>query len=291
MTGGDDDVAETIRKNLILQVAAEDLDPESFELTAVDQRSVTILRRRLGGDTLEEIGEQVGLTRERVRQIIKRHGGEEFDRLLKSRKKASSDHVRADQEVLREYIWGHPGVTFAELEANFGLPESEIRETFTRLDLKLVDGFGGERVRNQIWSDEKILSSLRVAATHFFPLTTGNYESLIAVGELEGPSVPLISQRFGTWTNACQLAGVESVESKTIYNLKWTEGEVLKFVGDFLMVLGSSNSIQAYEEWRLGQSEEVPSTAHIRNVFGTWPEARDLALAQKRSETWGASSD
>jgi len=275
---------------LILFLAAEDVDPEDYDLTAADQRSVSILRMRLSGDTLEEIGEQVGLTRERVRQLIKRHGGEEFDRLMKSRKRASLDHLRADQEALREYVWGHPGVTFEELNDIFGLSESEIRAKLTRLDLKLVFGFGGERIRNQVWSDEQIMTSLRLAATHFFPLTTGNYESLITVGELEGPSVPLICQRFGAWTNACQLAGVESVESKTIYNLKWTQGEVLRFVGDFLMVAGLSNSIQAYEQWRLGQSEEVPSSAHIRNICGTWPEARDLALAQKRSETWGAIS-
>ena len=62
--------------NIIDAVIKEMSDPERMMdmLTTMDQREATVLRMRFGLDshdprTLKEIGEQLGLTRERVRQI------------------------------------------------------------------------------------------------------------------------------------------------------------------------------------------------------------------------------
>jgi RNA polymerase primary sigma factor len=55
-------------------IAADDLNHVLDQLARMDQREATVLRMRFGLDggeerTLKEIGEQLGLTRERVRQI------------------------------------------------------------------------------------------------------------------------------------------------------------------------------------------------------------------------------
>jgi len=62
----------------------------------------------------------------------------------------------------------------------------------------------------QQWTHEQNMEALRFAATYEYPLTMSNLRSLVACGEVKGPSAVRIFQRYTTWAAACESAGVEA---------------------------------------------------------------------------------
>jgi hypothetical protein len=66
--------------NYVSLLNVQDLDLGILALE--DQRTLIMLRQRAAGLTLEQIGRFHGVTREAVRQIIRKHGGEEFKAYL-----------------------------------------------------------------------------------------------------------------------------------------------------------------------------------------------------------------
>lgn len=109
---------------------------------------------------------------------------------------------------------------------------------------------------------------------------------MITVGEIKGPSVPLIATRFKTWKQACIAAGVEYVESYTTYAITWTRDDLVEILEQYLMDSETSGTIDDYNRWRDNASDRIPSLAQIRIVVGPWSEACDEALSNIRSNSW-----
>ena len=129
------------------------------------------------------------------------------------------------------------------------------------------------------WSNEEVLSAIRSAALYEFPLTIRTYAELLDVGQIQGPSVPRICQRFGTWTAVCDAADVVAHPARRAnYQSKWTDDDLLSIVRRYLGDVAWPGTIANFDEWRRANVPEGPSSTTLRSRFGTWTEIKRRAL-------------
>jgi hypothetical protein len=146
-------------------------------------------------------------------------------------------------------------------------------------ELHLIRGNGVHTVTAlQQWTDEECIDALRAAGTYHHPLKTKDYSKLLEIGEIKGPSVPLLHNRFGSWAQACALAGVECGVPIREYDRKWNVTELESFVDEFMLdVEIERKSFQEFETWLKGH-EDYPSGATMRNRLGGWNSMRAASV-------------
>lgn len=240
-------------------------------------RDRRILEMRAAGHTLQEIGDAVGLTRERVRQLISKSGGPSTEELRKKKAQKRIVAERALRERMRAFIQERGATTFQEIASDLGLSEAQVRRLFPReLRARIIPD---EVAHPKEWSDDQICDALRTAATFEFPLTTATYHDLVRKGAVEGPSVPLVYRRYGSWVKACLTAGVESGEAiRDNYDSRWSNADILNFVSAYLHHPDYGGTFRQYDEWRRKHMPDAPSGVLARNRFGSWSRLKRLAL-------------
>jgi hypothetical protein len=130
------------------------------------------------------------------------------------------------------------------------------------------------------WSNEDVFSAIRSAALYDFPLAIKTYAELLNIGQIQGPSVPRICQRFGTWTAACDAAGVVSHPARRAnYQSRWTDEDLLSIVHRYLADHSWPGTFAGFDDWRKGFIPEGPSSSTLRTRFGTWTEIKRRALS------------
>jgi hypothetical protein len=94
------------------------------------------------------------------------------------------------------------------------------------------------------------------------------------------PPSPTVIRRFGSWTRACERAGVPTRDFVAPPGRvqKWTDEEILDAVREFLTnPRRKETSHAAYDAWsRLRKAR--PSGATVLLRFGNWGTARQKAL-------------
>jgi DNA-binding CsgD family transcriptional regulator len=246
-------------------------------------RDLQIIELRKAGKTLDEIGKKVSLTRERVRQILKKHAPEIIFTEMRDQKDLENlqkidERNREIYESIRKNWREYQFLKFEDLANIFDIPEWRLRRCLSSIHYVYLQA-NAERKVAQLWSDDNCLESLRKAATFAFPITVSKYRKLLESGEVVGPTPALLWQRFGSWAQACELAGVEYGEALREYNRIWNDTELITFVRKFMhQSLDGRWSLEKYEEWRRSPSVEGPSMASLRLRLGSWSEIRVLAL-------------
>jgi hypothetical protein len=267
------------------------------------ERNLHVLAARLDGLTLDAIGKEYGVTRERIRQIIKKllakaekfsevsimNLGNLFEQrleMLKNAPKLAELSIRSDLDLkARQIINSKPGIKLEEL--------SSILMT----DLKLLHSALNKNTKKFIYSDEKIsfntssftddeiLEALRLAEAFESPINRNLYDNLVNRGLIKGPGSQTVMKRFSTWNKACQLADVNYNESvRDSYETLWTKDEMLDYVIEFLKNRSFGVGINSYDEWRIETLSNAPSGAHLRNNFDTWINAKNSALQKMFDE-------
>jgi len=243
---------------------------------------VDMIERRWRGETLDEIGTAFGVTRERVRQLMKKYGGPSSSEIrdVQLARTASEEEARRNaigREIRGALSKGGPA-TAEDVASETGIAATDVWKFWPAdlLHLRLW-GFGSHESR---WSDEEILDAIRQAAVYEFPLTANAYSDLLSVGQVEGPSLPRIGQRFGSWSAACEAAGVVPGQTmRTHYESQWSDSDILTIVRRYLEDPAVPNSIQGYDAWRRTNAPDGPSGQTIRNRFRTWTEVKRIALS------------
>lgn len=241
------------------------------------QRDEQIRLMRGEGQTLQEIADAVGVTRERVRQILRRIGG---PTAAEVREGAAQRHRDLQDDIaarVREDLSTHPGSTADEVAARLGCSKRDVQQHVPEdLRARIVNPAA---TVEQVWSDEDIMQALRTVGTYAFPVASADYDALLRTGEVQGPSVARICQRFGNWGNACRLAGVEPPPPRRDhYQSKWTDEDILAFVQDYLAAPGSSGTFSDYDPWRREHAPSAPSSALLRQRLGPWTQVKRKAL-------------
>lgn len=235
-----------------------------------------MIEARLHGLTLDQIGELFGVTRERVRQILNKNGGPTAAQVRQLR--LASEAMRAEEvaDDIRETLRVLGPLTADEVGVLTSLTMDEVRRHWPA-DVEHM------RIRPRTsvlaWSDSDILQAIREASIYEFPLTANAYAELVRLGEVPGPSLPRIGQRFGSWVAACEAAGVEHGQPpRTNYQSRWTDDDLLTYARSYFLDPDVSDSAGAYGAWRRDKAPEAPSSMTLRNRLGTWAEIKRRAL-------------
>lgn len=243
------------------------------------ERDTLIIRLRIEKLTLDQIGASVGLTRERIRQIIKKtspNADEVIDYLITEKKNSQLVNYEAS---LNGFIDEYGAVYLSELAILLDMESGQVSQNLPKYFHKFVIDKSVPSDVTSEWSRERVAAAIRKAGTYYFPLKTTDYEYLLEIGEVDGPSVPFIYNRFGSWSAMCIESGVESAPSRRIeYVRSWSEEELISFVQRFILSDGTTGSGNGYDAWREAQPDHVPSGVLIRNQFGKWSVARRIAL-------------
>ncbi len=264
-------------------------------------RKIRVLELRMSGHTLDEIGKQLGVTRERIRQILKKafqlvegdpsledkgfreifaektHSAKGQQRRLEQERKESID------TVVRSFLNSKPGATYLEISQELGISDQDLRECLQPQTSKFIWTEARENVNESPYSDEAILEALKLAEAFESPISAPAYRELVERGLVHGPGPQTVALRFGSWKRACEIAEVTYNESvRTSYERLWTDSEMLEYVIEFLLNKTYGKGIQSYDEWRIETMNNAPSGALVRKNFDTWIDAKNKALTYMR---------
>jgi hypothetical protein len=87
------------------------------------------------------------------------------------------------------------------------------------------------------------------------------------------PTIAVFISRFGSWKNACNLAGVKTGEGRKSYNREHSKLELLAFVEQYLNDAESSGSALGYDKWQRN-FPNAPSLALLRQRLGKWNDIK-----------------
>lgn len=276
------------------------------------ERSSEIARLAGAGLTLQEIGARVGVSRERVRQVLR----DQWPDLVESRKRLASlrrneQSARADVDAKSDR-WSR---VREELAADGIDPDEVLRHLLRsrhvprtarafRLDparvstLYKVSPFvfplverGSAILRRH--SDEMIIERLRQAARFLgVSLLTGNaYNDFAARQNLTPeawPSAQTVAKRFGGWRGACEAAGLDAKAARREYVQDFPPSRCRAFVDQYVrsaLVAGKNATLSGYDRW--AKTAGGPSAPTVRNRLGPWTET--LASSLGRIDQGGES--
>jgi hypothetical protein len=260
-------------------------------------REIAMLESRVSGETLAEIGTRFGVTRERVRQVLEKaysrvsmnpiFEGKSLSIFLDERKK--SEHqmgVELIETKIRNFLNVNPGTKYEDLATALGLDLDTVKSHIGYQASKFVFQEQWSGAIDPEYSDEFIIGAIKMAAAIRSPLSAPMYENLVERGLVRGPKSQTIAKRFGTWSNACLHAGVMFVRSvRGEYAKTWNEEEILKYLIDFLKNKEFGVGVLEYDDWRSKHRTDAPSSAHIRNIFGSWIDAKNNALLYMKNNS------
>lgn len=237
---------------------------EQVSFATVDERNRYILEKRESGHTLQAIGDSVGLTREMIRQILVSKGGP-----TKSEVKKNVE-LRVQEAIVAAFN-AKKVIEAKELAAELGVKPSVITKALGKKAKNLIKG---PKDHKKYFSDQDLLEILRGAKEQVDgPLTTNKYQKLEIA-----PTVAVFISRFGSWKEACKLAGVESgVAVRDNYKRAHTQEDMLAFVASYLADPRTNGSADGYEEWQR-KVDGAPSLSLIRQRLGKWNDVKKMVL-------------
>lgn len=217
-------------------------EEEAAAKQAADERARHYADLLIGGMTLEQVGQQAGVTRERVRQVVK-EGGLYVE--VKAQKAARRVEREADDRA-----------------------EKDRKARERKMSVRT-----GNRRRRREWTDERIIAALRDWLDQG---GSGRRTDWDAEGRT--PSAVLVTQRIG-WAKAIRRAGGTPTNELSRHRKdRWAEEDCLAAVVAFLEDPNERNGgCDAYVGWaeRTGRG---PSLTTVRNRFRSWSEAKRQAL-------------
>ena len=240
-------------------------------------RAQQMLELREAGATLEEIGAKFGLTRERARQILKELNAPSSSELAERKRVAKQ--VR-EKEVLIEVerdLREHPATTVEDTALRLGIKQSELRSLLPA-DIKYRFLPPPKEAQPRRWSQEEVIKAIQQAGTMEFPLSSNAYTSLLEQRLISGPSAPRIWQLFGSWSAACDAAGVESfAHGNSGFGTRWSDDEMFSMVRTYLVEETGRPTASRYDQWAR-EHADAPSLGTIRNRLGLWSTVLRRAL-------------
>lgn len=239
------------------------------------ERNDAIVEMAKTGCTYEEIGQHFGVTRERVRQIIKPYGidGATTRGARAAQKRKALD---ADRQCILDWAKHNPGLCAGDAEEALGLRPGRVRQALGA-DVARIFIFTPRSFAVR-YTDEEIFEALRDAATlQGDPLSKVAYEEYVKA--FGGPSGVLLMKRFGTWKKACRAAGLALHDHIGFTRRRWSQGQLVEVLMDYLGSPDARGSVDDYDRWAAADKPARPSGPLIRDRFGSWTAAKRAALA------------
>jgi transposase len=234
-------------------------------------RDSAIVDAYRGGRTLESIGNDYGLSRERVRQIVKRSGLETYGRTVSAYRRWVENH---GEEINASFTKSRS--VAATVAAHPEFPVAWIRRI---LRPRSGESIHGRPPSVKVWSDDEIFAALAAAAVDGVVTTTLYTRWRRDGGLIEGrtpPTSTLITWRFGSWRNAVERAGLQiGRTSRTEYTRQWTRDDAINAVASFIAdarTRGLRPTYALYDAWA-SENPGNPSGAYLRHLTNnSWTE-------------------
>lgn len=261
-----------------------------------DVRKYFIVAEVENGVSLKAVADRFQISRERVRQIAKKAGIN--SREIRRNLVLADERRNLDfREKVREWVNHHPGCTLEEISVGVG--KDDLRATeIPKEALRLV--LGQRKFSNPAYpkkfSEEVTLDALRKAfeirnplssmysEDSKLPLSGQYYDQLRRQGLVHGPSEVRVIQVFGSWTAACEKAGVLSLPPPLDeYKRRWTDDQLIGYFAEFLLAT-SSSSPAAFDVWARASTDR-PSSGTVRlQLRKAYSAVHELALLKLRAK-------
>lgn len=236
-----------------------------------DLRAEEMIRlHRDEGWSLVEIGERFGVSRERVRQIMKDYG---FVSGRKGRRPGPSPGTLLAVERAESLVRENPGTTRADLQRALGVAYTTIGPYLGPEVREALDAAGIARYRAPLYTDEDLIDEIRVAAGELGePLGARRFDRWSGYGRSQ-----LMMLRFGSWAEACRRAGVrcgtvaDTAVAAGLGRRRFSGEDCLSAMREAARRSGSARLTYAgYEAYA---SKGAPSGTTVRKRFGSWSAA------------------
>ena len=246
------------------------------------QRVLQMAALREQGWSLDEIALRYEVSRERVRQILRAHGGPEPQDIAVARRRRAE---RLAEERIDELLalW-RAGEGAAGAAARLGLQTAVCRTTIERFATD-VDraarraSLAGARAA-PTYSDRDITLAVETAAAQLGRVPSAKEYAAIARRE-RLPSLATVLNRMGGWSRALANAGLRVAPPARARSRRWTEDACWDALLRAVEELGEIPSVLAYERFAAGRSD-LPSSATIRNRLGRWSSLAARAAAHRQ---------
>jgi uncharacterized protein (DUF433 family) len=246
------------------------------------QRVLQMAALREQGWSLDEIALRYEVSRERVRQILRAHGGPEPQDIAVARKRRA-ERLAEDRIDELLALW-RAGEAPAGAAGKLGLQTAACRTTIERFATD-VDraarraSLAGARAA-PTYSDGDITSALTFAAAQLGRVPSAkDYATIARRGRL--PSLATVLNRMGGWSSALASAGLRAAAPGPPRSRRWTEEACWDALRRAADELGEIPSVVGYERFAAGRSD-LPSSATIRNRLGRWSSLTARIAAQRQ---------
>ncbi len=254
-----------------------DLAPGSLQRV----RMMQSLREQ--GWSLDEIALRFAVSRERVRQILRAHGGPDPQDIADARRRRAE--ALAEERVDELLALWRAGEQPRNAAGKLGLQAAACRSTIDRFATDVdraarkATMAGARRV--QTYSDRDIIVALTSVAARVGRVPSAK-EYAAQARDLDYPSLPTVLNRMGGWTHALRAAGMQPLSTPSrARKRRWTEAACWAALLGVVDELGEIPTVLAYERHAAGRPE-LPSSATLRNRLGRWSAITTRLAAQRQ---------
>jgi len=262
------------------------VDPAACDACALAPGSLQRVRQmqalRQQGWSLDEIALRFGVSRERVRQILRAHGGPAPQDIADARRRRAEE--QAEQRIDELLALWRAGEQPRSAADKLGLQAAACRSTIERFATD-VDraarkaSMGGAR-RIQLYSDRDIILALTSVSIRVGRVPSAK-EYAAHARVLNYPSLPTVLNRMGGWTHALRAAGMQPLSAPArSRKRRWTEESCWQALRGVVEELGEIPTVLSYERHALGRAD-LPSAATLRNRLGRWSSITTQLAAQR----------
>lgn len=234
------------------------------------------------GATLEEIGDDFGITRERVRQLFKQAGLQTRTTSATAALKQAADHQRGE-EIVDCFRQVKDAANVAqELDIPKNIVTSVLRERLSPREYReLVAGTTAGTAKR--FADAELIGFLIEANAELGGTLTGTAYNVLARDRhtADGrawPSKQMYAMRFGSWRDALITAQLDANPSSPVAGKgRFGQTQCIEALREAHLRFGKVPTRAEYERYWHGSRDSLPSSSTVRKVCGSWSEALRLA--------------
>jgi hypothetical protein len=240
-------------------------------IAEADSRARRMVMLRGEGLTLAEIGQQYGLSLERVRRILARSGAPDKAQAAEARSRSIRDPVQARAKELTAR-WAR-GEEIAQLAAETGASRRVVEEVIlakaTAADRANRAAATSARHDSTVYTDAQLLEGLRELASELGRAPTSTEYNQWASHTDGVARVKAVMERFDGWLSALHAAGLSEQETSHRSGRHWTEEACIAAVHMVARETGGWPTVVEYD--RLSSSrDDLPSSGTLRSRLGRW---------------------